>query len=291
MNWFRFVRFPVLLVSVLCVAAILLNGPLAAADPGSAVSRGSAAQDIAPTATPRPLVDASGGDNETSVGVLGKGELPGFLIALLVFGLSAFGILFLYLYKSQDRFYGAFSGMARAGQAPQVIGVAPFAGAARPGTLGDAPKPPPPSIKGPATVTTGVQSGEFTVEQGGEPVADAQWSVSPASAAAVNPISGATARLVATTTGAFELTATVPGTKQHATIQVAAMPAETRGATLPFVGTGFGSIAVTILLVVGVIALAFNGSLGGEAVATFFGGLLGYVFGTAVSGGTTRDGK
>jgi hypothetical protein len=53
-------------------------------------------------------------------------------------------------------------------------------------------------------------------------------------------------RLIATTLGAFELMATMPGSGRTASVQIAAITADGSGGNLPFIGFGFGSIAVTI---------------------------------------------
>jgi hypothetical protein len=253
--------------------------------------RSALAQEQAVTLAVTPVNDTEALPADTEGPVLGQDELPWFLTALLMFGILAFAILFLYLYKTQHRFYGVFSGLAGSGQAPDVVSVSPFTGSGQPGTLAGPSPAPLPVVSGPGVVTVGVQSDEFTVALQDTPVEDAQWSVTPATAAALNPMMGARIRVIATLTGAFELTATVPGSGATASVQVAAIAPERSNGNLPFVGSGFGSIAVTILLVVGVTALAFNGSLGGEAVATLFGGLLGYVFGAAAPGSRSSGNK
>jgi hypothetical protein len=164
-------------------------------------------------------------------------------------------------------------------------------------------------VQGPGVVTVGVVSNEFTAHLDLVPQVPADqaiWSVDPASAAAVTPIQGASTKVIAATAGAFALKATLAGTDANGTawtksstpLQVAAIAAAANGPTeLPFLGRAFGTLIAIILLIAAVVFLALWGTLDGQAVATFVGGLLGYVFGvqaqslggasgTAAAGGT-----
>ena len=63
------------------------------------------------------------------------------------------------------------------------------------------------------------------------------------------------------------------------------MSSQQDGVDLPFIGRGFGSILIVIILVAAVIVLALAGVLTGEAVAPIIAALAGYIFGA--SGNTT----
>jgi hypothetical protein len=52
---------------------------------------------------------------------------------------------------------------------------------------------------------------------------------------------------------------------------------------LPFVGFGYGAIAIGIVLVAAVIVLGLAGVLSGESIAPLLAALLGYIFGATTS--------
>src|SRR5260370_36181792 len=74
-------------------------------------------------------------------------------------------------------------------------------------------------------------------------------------------------------------------------VQVAAVAPQLDGVELPFVGRGYGSVAMAIILVAAVIILGMAGVLSWEGVATLLGGLLGYIFGVAVPPSGAGAGK
>jgi hypothetical protein len=62
-----------------------------------------------------------------------------------------------------------------------------------------------------------------------------------------------------------------------------------RSTALPFIGPGWGSIVVSVVIAVVVAALGLASVLDGQAIAGLYGALVGYLFGmrTAAGGGTS----
>lgn len=268
--------------------------------------------------SPHPVVSSTASGSVTALAMaINPEQLPWLVVATLVFALLALAILFLYTYKIQSKSYDVLEGLGRLGRAVKVTSPAPFA---RPGTEKESFRSAGPVLKieGPGVVTVGVESAEFTATMGNGTAPDeAQWSVTPATAATVNPKSGPRVKVTAATVGAFTLAAEVPATPTadtsaklspeviaslgpevvarlafeavapvavaRAEVQVAAVLPEINAIELPFVGRGYGSMAMAIVLVAAVIILGLAGTLSGEGVATLLGGLLGYIFGVAVS--------
>jgi hypothetical protein len=265
--------------------------------------------------SPHPVVSSTAFTGATPLAMaINPEQLPWLVIATLAFALLALAILFLYTYKIQSKSYDVLEGLGRLGRAVRVTSPAPFA---RPGAEKESLRSAGLVLKieGPGVVTVGVESAEFTatIEDGTAPH-EAQWSVAPVTAATVNPKTGPRVKVTAATVGAFTLSAEVPATQNADTsaklsteviasltrevvarlapeaiapvargeVQVAAVLPEINAIELPFVGRGYGSMAMAIVLVAAVIILGLAGTLSGEGVATLLGGLLGYIFGVAV---------
>lgn len=244
-----------LLVTVMTVALLIVAAPAAAQD-----------------GTPTPGTDQN--VITRTVPITGANDYLWFTGAVLVFAASAlFGFLF-YIYKIQDRFYRTAEGAIRLGSIPRVSSVATFPRTAYVGEL---------TIEGPPIVPVGATSDEFVARTDGKPATDVDWGIEPSDAAAWRSVeSGSNAKITVTAAraGAFKLLATSGGF-QSQPLQVVAVPPSGKQADLPFVGQDFGTVLIAIILVAAVVLLAIGGILGAEAVATFFGGLLGYIFGVA----------
>jgi hypothetical protein len=124
----------------------------------------------------------------------------------------------------------------------------------------------PVTVEGPTAAEVGAAV-EFTASRA------VTWTVAPAAAAAVVPTEGTKTKMTPSTTGVVTLKAT-PGQGGAVERQVAVVSRK-QEIKLPFVGRGYGTIAIGVLAVFAVLALGLSGRLGGEALATFFGGLLG----------------
>jgi hypothetical protein len=244
-------------------------------------------------------------------------QLPWLVVATLLFALAALAMLFFYTYKIQSRSYTVLEKLGRLGKAVKVTSPAPFV---RPGTEKESFRSGEPVLKieGPAVVTVGTESAEFTATLGSERAPDkTKWSVIQATAAIVNPKFGPEVKVIAATAGIFTLAAeftpvpdvelssrispqaaasltpeararinpeVVARAAMRSEVQVAAVAPQPNAVELPFIGRGYGSLAMAIILVAAIIILGLAGTLSGEGVATLLGGLLGYVFGVAMSG-------
>ena len=243
-------------------------------------------------------------------------QLPWLIVATLLFALLALAMLFLYNYKIQSRSYAVLERLGRLGQTVKVTSSAPFV---HPDSDKESFKSAVSVLKieGPGVVTVGVESAEFTATVGKEPAPpETRWTVTPANAATVSPKRGSTVKIIATVAGAFTIAAEVsaapdadvspearaalrpevisglkPAASARGEVQVAAISPEINAIELPFIGRGYGSIAMAIILVAAVIVLGMAGVLSGEGVATLLGGLLGYIFGVAVPPAASAAGK
>lgn len=211
-----------------------------------------------------------------------------FLFWTLLFALLALVVVFVYTYFIQKEFYTTARGLGRLGKTVKVKSVPTFLAA----TTGLESMAVEPSerlqITGPAAITVGVESPEFSVVrlQDGEVAAeDAKWAVEPANAATVQPESGAKVKVIAALPGAFTLIAQVSQPKPgEARLPVAAIAPQVSPVELPFVGQAYGSIAIALVLIAAVIILGLSSILSGEGAATLLGALLGYIFGVTKSG-------
>ena len=111
-------------------------------------------------------------------------------------------------------------------------------------------------------------------------------------------------KVIAATVGAFTLSAeaTYEVTEKDATtgndqktektatgsVGVAALAPEAKAVELPFIGQGYGAIAISVVLIAAVVVLGISNVLTGEGVATLLGGLLGYIFGVGVASNSNR---
>jgi hypothetical protein len=194
----------------------------------------------------------------------------------IVFALLVIGGVFLYLNRADDRYFKAVSSsIRRLGYIPPAQSVSTFAYAtgiadADTGSL---------DLVGPAVATVG-QPAHFEAKSEGEAIS-AAWSVDPDTAGTVDPASGTSTALTASKPGTVVLKAEgkdASGKTLQGAVHVTAIVASDRSGGLPLIGAGYGTVIIAIVAVAAVAVLGLLDILEGEAVATFFGGLLGYIF-------------
>jgi hypothetical protein len=244
--------------------------------------------DQVPAETPE-----NGGKIVTEHPVPSATQALSFVIVVLIFALLAMAAVLLYNYSIQNRFYTVSENLGRAGKSVKAVAApAPLPtirGREEAFREGEAqPETPPPGpvlhIDGPGVVTVGAQSTDYKATIDGKAADTATWTVEPANLAIVIPPTGASVKVVAAVAGAFTLSAAVAGPPAASgKVQVAAIAPQNVPIELPFVGGGYGSIIIAIVLLATVIVLGLAAVLSGEAVATLLGGLLGYIFGVGAS--------
>lgn len=133
-------------------------------------------------------------------------------------------------------------------------------------------------IDGPLVVVVG-QKTDYTALKRGLPV-EATWTVEPGDL--TKPLDAAkktsSVTIEAIKKGTFMITATVDGEKAppYPVTAIEIPPAET--SSLPFVGEGYGSILVAVVILSLASVLALMGKFSSDAVATLFGAVAGYIF-------------
>lgn len=237
------------------------------------VAAPASAQDGTPT--------PGAGQNVTTrtVPITGADDYLWFTGFVLIFAAAALIAFLVYVYRIQDHFYATTASLIRVGHVPRVTSVPSLPHSRAVGQL---------EVSGPLIVAVGIESEAFEVRSGGNLVTEADWSVEPPDAATwkiAGTVGTGRITITAARAGALTLTASdksqAGGGQSSAPFQVVAVPPSGKQVDLPFVGQDFGTVLIAIILVAAVIVLAIGGILGAEAVATFFGGLLGYIFGVA----------
>jgi hypothetical protein len=243
---------------------------------------------LAPTATP-------GGGTATTTSVVPPDIFIYFLLIVFIFGLLLIAGLLYYIYKIQLKYYASSQILSQMGVGVKATIIGSFVVQPPPGVPlapGEAPKKL--TIDGPGFVTVGVHADFIAKLDSAASPADTQWAVTPEGAASWEPKTGPKVAVTPLKIGSFKLTASI-GNEQNTDVSVAVVAPQAPTEELPFIGQGYGSLVIAILVVVAVIVLGLTGILGGEAVATLFGGLLGYIFGvttsTAAKSSKTSDGK
>jgi hypothetical protein len=193
----------------------------------------------------------------------------------LVFGLMAAGGVLLFVRDDRAATLKTYEAVVKSGATVQVIQVSAQDGAGVVAGAAEAEVVPGPqvTIDGPDIVVVGT-SAEFVAKRDGGQVV-ATWTADPADA--TQPLGEPTSKLTLTAkqAGTFSLTASVVGATAVPR-QVTAKLADLHGQPLPFVGAGWGSIVVVIVIAAVTGALGLAGPLNGEAVATILGTLAGY---------------
>jgi hypothetical protein len=149
----------------------------------------------------------------------------------------------------------------------------------------------PVQIKGPDTATVG-EKAVFQALRAGEPV-DVTWMLVEGEAT-LDPASGTAASSVTVTptkAGAFALKAK-SGDIETSPLKVTVVdaPEEKSKTTLPFVGDGYGTVLIAIVLLTFASVLALMDKLSTDAVATLFGAVAGYLFAVRPSASGSSSG-
>jgi hypothetical protein len=223
-------------------------------------------------------------------------DLVILVIATLLFAMLALAALLLYMYRVQSRYYDIASNIGKLGQTLKTSIVQAFDTAGNGFESAREASSEPAvtlTLTGPGLVEIG-QDVEYTAKlSDGTDANAAVWTVEPKTAAALRsskPGSFATAKLTPAIMGAFILSVEVPARGVKAEVNVAAIAPTGGVIEVPFVGRGYGSIAIAIVIIAAVIILALAGVLGAESVGALLAALLGYIFGvTSASNGGKRE--
>lgn len=208
----------------------------------------------------------------------------------LLFGLIAVGAVLYFVRNDRKNTLATYATLIESGAAVQA-GDVPPQGALPAGQAAVEELTPQVTIDGPDMVVVGVPA-DFVAKQGGTQVV-ATWTADPAAATA--PLGDPSSRVTITAkqAGSFSLTAAVAGSGSVPK-RVAAAPADRARQTLPFIGAGWGSVVVAIIIAALTGALGLAGALTGEGVATILGALVGYVVAkgqTETRPGSSTDGS
>jgi hypothetical protein len=251
-----------------------------------------AADTPAPVPTPTPATVTS---TITRTAPVANGDLVILVIATLIFAALALAVIFRYMYAIQARYYAVADTLGRRGQAVKATLVQAFATAdSNLESAGEGAGEVKLTLTGPSVVEVG-QEAEYTAALSDNTPTDAAiWSVEPRNAAAVRSAkadSNAILKITPMVEGPLTLSVTLSAPDVRATLQVTAVTPPRGSVEIPFVGRGYGSIAIAIVIVTAVIILALAGVLGAESVGALLAALLGYIFGvTTASRGGEREG-
>lgn len=264
----------VLPVMVLALAAV----PASARAAGTPTATVAVATNPTTTATSPTTTSPASATSASTSTIGGQRDNRGVAVAALIFGLLAAAAILFFVARDRDRTLGVYEKLVRSGAAVEVVNVPAQAGepaVARSAAEADVSAPPEVMIDGPSTIVVGASS-EYVARLDGVQVV-ATWTASPSTA--IEPPTEATSRLPVTArqSGPFTLTAAAPGATAGTMRVTAATPAPTRTQSLPFLGAGWGSVVVAVIIASVTAALGLAGQLGGEAVATILGALVGYV--------------
>lgn len=204
---------------------------------------------------------------------------------MLGFGLLAIAVVVIFILLAQRRYFQAVEYLARRGMISSPgkteATITGLHGALDTSIV----------LAGPEILTIG-QAGEYSAKTAGQPTA-VTWTVDPPDRAKVDPTTAAdSVKVTASTAGPLKITGTA-GSQGSADLHVAAQKApESVASVLGYIGSGWGSVVVAILVAAVVGALGLAKVLDGQAVAGLFGSLLGYLFGvvTRASGGASGQG-
>lgn len=222
-----------------------------------------------------------------------------FLLILFVFGLALIVGLLFYIYKIQIKYYSTAQSLSQIGIGVKALPLSPSWTLSKgKDELQPTQQPRPLKIDGPGVVTVGAQA-EFTAttDESHKPASNTVWSIDPPDAASFSGKGeGEKVTVIPLKMGPITLTAKTidpPGSTtvtEQGSSTFAAVASQTTE-ELPLLGQGYGSLVIAVLVVLAVVLLALTGYLTGEAVATLFGGLLGYIFGVTTSAATTSSKK
>jgi hypothetical protein len=194
------------------------------------------------------------------------------IIAAFVFGLLVIVAFLAYLYLVQDRFFdSAERAWKRLGVVPRAESVVVLTARSLYQQVDGGSTL---TISGPAIIVVG-DKGAATYSIPADDNNAAEWSVDPTVVASVDPSKGDSVKVTARTAGVFALN--VQRGDGKGSISVTAVDLS-GGASLPFVGAGYGTVLIALALLTVAAVLGMEGVLSGEALATLFGALAGYIF-------------
>jgi hypothetical protein len=217
--------------------------------------------------------EASTAEKSTAEQKAGNADRTAIALAFIAFALITVIAVLVYLGKVQSKLLATLSTSIRRkpgnDSEPRAL------------TAGD------PQLTGPEALTVGV-SATISARHQGAPVA-AKWSVAPEEGIKLDSAESQCASVTALAEGSYTITATFEdgaGGTHTASLTLVAAAAPEKELKLPVIGVTYGTVVIAIVTVAAVAVLGLVGLLGGEALATFFGGVIGYIFvkgGTAVS--------
>jgi hypothetical protein len=256
---------------LLALAAVVL----ALASPAVVAVPGALAQETTTTTTATESTDeAEDTDAEESDDDSGASDA-------LIFGGLVIAAFLVYLYRVQDRFFDLGGELARLGRGVRAEPV----GALVPSDVRDLVDATSElEISGPGLIAVGengAQTYSVAPADAGASAVSApaggatSWSVTPADAASVQPATGDSVKVTATRPGVFKVNAQRDGSAGSVVVTAVDVSG---GATLPFVGAGYGTILIALALLTLATALGMEEVLSGEAIATLFGAVAGYIF-------------
>jgi hypothetical protein len=228
-----------------------------------------AAPALAANNDPRPASAA-----ETSVRVA---MVLGFGVIALVGALA-------YLWANDRKYFDlARRSLNKLGDIPAAQSI-PSIDAGRAEAEGEAPAPSP--VVGPAVLAVGdIQSYSVKVD---DPAATVAWAADPADGLAISPTNGPVVNVTANKVGTYTVSATVTAaagaTTNAASVTVVQAVRGALGA-IPFVGAGYGTVVVAIVLIATAGVLGILSILDKEAIATLFGAIVALFVRGPLSGG------
>jgi hypothetical protein len=211
----------------------------------------------------------------------------------LIFGLLAISLTSVYYAVLGQKALDLIGRASRTGLPVRVVAVGAY-GDQRPGVLGvgdgeaGGGAETTLQIEGPGAVEVG-KSAQYKASPALPDGQELNWSVAPVDAGAVTTGPDQTATLTPVAAGKLELTAVVnTAGARPATLSIVAFDPSPAAVDVPFVGRGYGAVIIAIIAIAAVLALGLSGVLSGEALAVFFGALIGYLFTNRVQDADSR---
>jgi hypothetical protein len=275
------------LASILAVAIIVTAAMPAAAEttPTDAPATTGVAADTVTTPTTTPSTttgttapaSSSGSDADRS---------DWLSVGVILLGFALGGGLLAYLYLIQRRFFEAEETALRLTKvALPTDSIDPLFGRLDLVLATESETPTKLEIEAPPSVLLGKEAELKVTPPDGATLSDVAWTVEPATAASLEPDAGTeTTKLKAKAAGtlivvlAAKVTKNGDVTEGRGSVTFLAEEVPPAPAGLPFVGEGYGTILLTILLITVVGVLGLANVLDGDVIATLFGTLAGYFF-------------
>jgi hypothetical protein len=247
---------------------------------------------LAAEPTPAPSGSAASNPNTAPVFADPVQMLNSFAL-LLGFALIVVLLVVVLVLLAQSRYFDAVERLAKRGMTskPEQVsatGSTPAAEVDGVEGVADAQPTPTLTIAGPDVITVGTPGSYRAEASGGPSASNTVWTVVPSDRAKVEPATGASAKVTASSAGPFILNAKL--NEMPASFAVSAELPKADSTVLPFIGGGWGSIIVSIVVAVFVAVLGVAKILDGQAIAALYGTLMGYVLSRKPSGGGTGGG-